>query len=418
MKRIVLLVAVSAGLVFLAACNKKAPESDQQTIEGSEQYAFKPEDASTTLTKAEEGLVVASNGFGFSIASKIEDKSFVFSPLSATILLGMLEEGAEGETAAEISRVLGFGDAGRQQINSFCRNMMVIADKGEDAVVKMANALMLNKNAALKDSYLRVSKEYYDAEAVNLDFSSSKSLDYINGWAREKTNGLIPNLLDRINGGAFAYVMNALYFKAAWHKMFYGSTPDCDFTTVDGKVEKVSMLRQREDFNYVETAEARAVNMLYKGGSYQMTVILPAEGKTTTELLGLLGDGLFDRIRQSWKGTDVRLSIPEFEVSSEIGLKDILKAMGMKKAFDGADFSRMTDADIYVEDIFQKAKINVDEKGTEAAAVSVAELPVSSPGTPEVIPDPVIFTADRPFVYIVSERSTGAILFVGVFGGK
>ena len=84
MKRIVFLLIVSAGLVFLAACNKKAPESDQQTIEGSEQYAFKPEDASTTLTKAEEGLVVASNGFGFSIASKIEDKSFVFSPLSAT----------------------------------------------------------------------------------------------------------------------------------------------------------------------------------------------------------------------------------------------------------------------------------------------------------------------------------------------
>ena len=157
---------------------------------------------------------------------------------------------------------------------------------------------------------------------------------------------------------------------------------------------------------------------MYKGGSYQMTVILPAEGKTTTELLGLLGEGLFDRIRQSWKGTDVRLSIPEFEVSSETGLKDILEVMGIKKAFADADFSRMTDADIYVEDIFQKAKINVDEKGTEAAAVSVAELAATSPGTPEVIPDPVIFTADRPFVYIVSERSTGAILFVGVFGGK
>ncbi len=384
----------------------------------SETYAFKPEEASTTLTKAEEELVVASNGFGFSIASKIEDKSFIFSPLSATILLGMLEEGAEGETAAEISRVLGFGDAGRPQINSFCRNMMVITDKGEDAVVKMANALMLNEQSILRESYIRVSKEYYDAEAVNLDFASPKSLDYINGWAREKTNGLIPYLLDEINASAFAYVMNALYFKSPWHKMFNRSIPDCDFTTASGKVEKVSMLRQREDFNYVETAEARAVNMLYKGGSYQMTVILPAEGKTTTALLGLLGDGLFDRIRQSWKGTDVRLSIPTFEVSSETGLKDILKAMGMKKAFDGADFSRMTDADIYVEDIFQKAKINVDEKGTEAAAVSVAELAPTSPGTPEVIPDPVIFTADRPFVYIVSERSTGAILFVGVFGGK
>ncbi len=387
----------------------------------SETYAFKPEEASTTLTKAEEELVVASNGFGFSIASKIEDKSFIFSPLSATILLGMLEEGAEGETAAEISRVLGFGDAGRQQINSFCRNMMVITDKGEDAVVKMANALMLNEQSILRESYIRVSKEYYDAEAVNLDFASPKSLDYINGWAREKTNGLIPYLLDEINASAFAYVMNALYFKSPWHKMFNRSIPDCDFTTASGKVEKVSMLRQREAFNYVETAEARAVNMLYKGGNYQMTVILPAEGKTTEELLGLLGDGLFDRIRQSWKGTDVRLSIPTFEVSSETGLKDILKAMGMKKAFDDvADFSRMTDKAVYVEDIFQKTKINVEEKGTEAAAVSVAIIEeVSSPGVPpEEIPDPIIFTADRPFVFIVSERSTNAVLFVGVFGGR
>ncbi len=394
-------------------CNREVRDKGN----GPEEYAFKGEEASLTLTKAEEVLVTASNEFGFSLASRIQDENFVFSPLSATILLGMLEEGADGQTAAQISRVLGFGDAGREQINSFCRNMIVISDKGEENVVKIANALILNQQSVIKDDYLKAVTEYYDALAVNMDFSSETTLDYINGWAREKTNGLIPKILEQLKDGAFAYLMNALYFKGTWHKKFYSNEPDSDFFSADGNVKKVKMLKQQEAFNYVETDDVRAVNMLYKGADYDMTVILPAEGKATSDIIQKLGGGLFDRIRDSWKGTDVVLSIPEFELSSKIMMKELLKDMGMIDAFGDADFSRMTPRQVMVADIFQKAKINVDENGTEAAAVTVAEIVDSAAPIPSEEIEPVIFTADHPFIFTITERTTGAILFIGVYAG-
>lgn len=410
MKRLLPMILIA---LTLSACGRKDQFKDIND-EGTK-YSFNASAASTTLTKAEEAMVVASNDFGFRIASGIGDKSFIFSPLSASILLGMLGEGAEGETAAEISRVLGFGDAGRQQVNEFSRNMMVIADKSSEAVVRIANAIILNKGYTLKESYVKAVREYYDAKAVTLDFANPSTLRYINSWASEKTNGLIPELLKEVDPGAFSYLMDALYFKGSWVEEFDEEREEKDFFKEDGSKSKVKMMCARMGhYQYCKTPEAQAVGIDYKGGNYRMSIILPSDGNKVSDVLSALGEGLWEEIVSSFSFTPALIFMPSFETASEVPLKSILQSMGVSHAFSNADFSRMTDYSVAVDDIFQKAKIKVDKYGTEAAAVTVAVMKETAMPMPE---DPVVFKADHPFIYLITERTTGSILFLGVFAG-
>jgi serpin B len=327
----------------------------------------------------------------------------------------MLGEGAEGETAAQISRVLGFGDAGRQQVNEFSRNMMVIADNSSEAVVRIANAIVLNKGYTLKDSFIKAVREYYDAKAVTMDFADPATLRYINGWASEKTNGLIPELLKEVDPGAFSYLMDALYFKGAWTDEFQQWKQDADFFKEDGSTSKVNMINSLiKEYPYCKTPVAQAVALDYKGGNYRMTLVLPSEGNKVSDVLSALGEGLWKDISSALSGTPAIVYMPSFETASDVPLKDILKSMGMTAAFGAADFSRMTDSGVAVDDIFQKAKIKVDRYGTEAAAVTVAV--VKETAFP-IMDEPLKIVADHPFIYLITERTTGALLFVGVFAG-
>lgn len=394
----------------------------QKTLdyEAKNPYHFKAEEASTVLTKAEGEMVVGSNTFGYNVAKELikntnyRTRSFVFSPLSATILLGMLEEGAEGETAEGIRQVLGFGSDGREQINSFCRNMMVIADNSKSATVNLANAIMLNQGYTLKDSYLKASTEYYDAKCTVLDFSLPSSLEYINNWSAEKTHGLIPKLFDALDPGAAAYLMNALYFKAAWKEPFEKTQPNIEFYKEDGPLCcLVKMMCQTNYFTYAESDAIQKLSLPYKSEAYRMDVVLPREGHTVAETIELLGTDEWHSLDFGAQKTRVEVTFPSFTVAAHIEILSILKALGMNSF---SDFSRIADG-IYFNDIFQKAKITVDKKGTEAAAVT-ATGKETDPGPGEVEPDPVIFRADRPFIYLISEKTTGAVLFIGTYMGQ
>ena len=383
-------------------------------------YQFQAGEASTVLTKAEEEMVGGINGFGYNVAKclapTLTEGSTVFSPLSAAILLGMREEGAVGETAEEISQVLGFGSQGREQINQFCRNMMVIADHSEDATVSLANAIMLNKGYALKDSYQKATKEYYDAESVTLDFALGSSLDFINKWASDKTNGLIPKLLDELTPNAVAYLMNALYFKAAWQEPFATTKNGVNFTKEDGNTSKVEMMSLTEFFTYAESDDVQKLSLPYQGGAYRMDVVLPREGKTVSEVIGLLGSDAWKELNQSAIKTKVAVSLPSFTTAAHIDLLPVLTSLGVKKAFAGGDYSGISSSDdLSFDMIFQKAKIMVDKKGTEAAAVTVVGTEGAAMPGEEL--DPVLFRADKPFLYLITEKTTGAVLFIGAYMG-
>lgn len=399
--------------VLMAGCQKT------KNLPLENPYHFMAEEASLELTKAQKEMVVECNNFGFNVANELkadpsyQSHSFVFSPLSAAILLGMTEEGAVGKTAEEISRVLGFGSQGKEQINNFCRDMMVIADNTQDATVRLANAIMVNKGHELKDSYLKVSREYYDAECATLDFSLSSSLDYINNWASEKTNGLIPQLLDELNDSAVAYLMNALYFKAGWNNPFERTKAGVNFAKEDGLIEKVEMMYQMGSFSYSESELAQRLTLPYLNGAYTMAVILPRKGRTVAEVISLWGSDEWKELAGSMRRETVKVSFPSFSTEVHIEFLPILRALGME-SFSSGDFSNIS-VGVYFNSIFQKAKINVDQIGTEAAAVTVADMEESGSGAEEQ--DPVLFEANRPFLYMICEKTTGAILFIGAFMG-
>lgn len=383
-------------------------------------YHFKAEDASVELTKSEVQMVSGSNSFGYDLAklilSDLKGGSLVFSPLSVTLVLGMLVEGADDETAEEISRALGFGDKGREQINSFCRNMIVIADHSENTTVKFANAIMLNKGRTMNDGYYKAVTEYYDAKCVSLDFSDETSLDVINKWALEKTNGLIPTILDSINPDAFAYLMDALYFKAAWSTPFKDTESGVKFTKEDGTNSYVEMMYNTDSFYYSQSDAVQVLTLLYDNGAYRLDVLLPQEGKTVMDAINLLGTDDWKTLTSNSQRHDVIVSIPSFSTSSYVDLLSALSSRGIKKAFSNGSFSRLSQDNVNFSFIFQKVKINVDKKGTEAAAITITGDDVATDPSLEA-PEPIVFNADKPFVYLITEKTTGAVLFIGTYTG-
>jgi serpin B len=209
--------------------------------------------------------------------------------------------------------------------------------------------------------------------------------------------------------------MDALYFKAAWTREFEFEDENTDFTKEDGSKAKVSMMcAPLGEYQYCKTPEAQAVSLNYKGGNYQMSIVLPSDGHKVADVLKALGEGLWKDMSKAMEFAPVLVYMPSFETASEVPLKEILRSMGITHAFSGADFSRMTDFGVVVDDIFQKARIKVDRYGTEAAAVTVAI--VKETALP-IMEEPIHFVADHPFIYLITERTTGALLFIGVFAG-
>ena len=406
MKKLSLLVFCAA--VVLASCDKPAPENTYQPIDIS--------------TKA-AGYVKQGNKFALEYLYRVNDATktdYIVSPLSMQFLLGMILDGARGETADEICSVLGYGAGETAEVNQFCLNMLQqLPDLDKLTSIKLANAIVLDKGYQLKEQYKKDMAHYYEAEVSNLDFTDvAGSTQKINKWCSDHTNGLIPKVLDEVDPSMLAYLMNALYFKSQWEEKFEkADTSDEPFVNEAGVESKVKMMKTRKEFRYTKADAYQAVNLPYGNGAFSMTVLLPAAGKTVSDVIASLKN-LDDW--QSLAGdmikSDVDLWLPRFETKFHIDLNDILIGMGMPSAFSAqghsADLTGISDAAAHLSFVMQDAIIKVDEEGTEAAAVSMAgvEKNAAMPG------EKVVFHADKPFLYIISEKSTGAILFAGRFG--
>jgi serpin B len=289
-------------------------------------------------------------------------------------------------------------------------------------------------------------QNYYDAKAEALDFSSPQTLDHINGWCNEKTNGMIPTILDEVDPGMISYLLNAIYFKADWASKFdQKNTKEETFTTEKGKT-KLPLMHQNVLIQYINNGIFSAVKIPYGNGMWNMMVMLPEEGKTTDDIInhlaacGLAGvegafceekDGIATMKEVRFYPHEVDLKLPCFETSSDTndldtkepdkkeGLIGIMQKMGINLAFDSnfAEIPNMCEQLVYIDMMRQKAKIKVNEEGSEAAAVTVvgvAELTmINEPEYPKAT-----FHANRPFVYVISEASSGVILFVGKFTGQ
>lgn len=398
------------------------------------------------LTEAQRVFANDNNQFTLNFLKTVNDvdksgKSFIFSPLSITYVLGMVNDAATGETEKELEQTLGFHEGGIKAVNEYCKKLIDGLPKVDERVkLNIANAIFLNKNYTLKSQFGQDMQTYYDAKAEALDFSSPQTLSLINSWCSDKTNGMIPTILDEVNPNMMSYLLNAIYFKADWASKFdQNNTREETFAKENGSTE-LPMMHQNVLIQYLNNDIFSAVKIPYGSGLWNMMVLLPEEGKTTDDVInhfatcGLSGvEGLICQITEDNIATmkknyfspyEVDLKLPRFETSSDTdklgiegGLVGLMKNMGINLAFDSyfAEIPNMCEVPVYIAMMRQKAKIKVNEEGSEAAAVTVAGM-IEMSAMPMEYPK-ATFHANRPFVYVIQEASSGVILFIGKFTG-
>ena len=417
---------------MLGAC------SSSESIEeaGEKKYVNMYQEVKPVQLTAEQ-TVFANDNNGFtlnffqSLNGKMKNRSIVCSPLSITYVLSMVNDGATGTTEQELEQTLGFHKGGIQAVNDYCKNLIDnLPHVDEKVQLDIANAIFVNDKYQLKKQFQQDMANYYDAKAEALDFSSSSTLDRINGWCDEKTRGMIPNILEQVDPRTVSYLLNAIYFKADWASMFEkNETREEVFTTPDGET-RVPLMHQNVYMNYLRNDQYAAVSIPYGNGQWMMTVMLPEDGKTTDDVISSLAasgwstDFLKNPLREARRYA-VDLKLPRFETAFDTdvagGLIELLMGMGIRRAFDGnsAEIPNMCEnGDLYISMMKQKAKIKVNEEGSEAAAVTIAGLNFLSAVADTQEPPKATFHANRPFVYLIHEQSSGVILFVGKFMGK
>lgn len=371
------------------------------------------------LTNEEEALVRSSVDFSFRLFKETRgDINQVISPLSVTYALGMLNNGAAGVTRQEICQTLGFGDTGADGINAFCRKMLTeLPTLDEQTKVMLSNAIFLNQPRYFLPEFLEIAHTYYDAETQTRDFGDGETMDVINQWGCDHTMGMIDKVLSEatFKVDAASYLLNAVYFKGVWTLKF--DKEETKDEVFNGK-ETVPMMHMRKCLPYAENDDYQALMLPYGNESYHMTVLLPREDKSINDVLAKLDvDTWFWYLQPVCGEIDVDVKLPRMDITTHVNLVETMKALGMPSAFDPAeaDIPNYCNISQCIDNMFQVAKIKMDEEGTEAAAITVV---VETDALPSGEPKLYEFHADRPFLYIISERSTGAILFIGQYMGE
>ena len=406
------LMTMLIGLLALCACGND--------LDSPEPGRKKPR-VDIPLTKAESEMALKGNDFAFNLYRKVSntlgDKSnVILSPMSVSYAFSMLANGAEGVTEKEIREVLGFDANTRQEVNGYNRKMLEATRELDPQVsLETANSIWLREGLPVLTPFKDTNKTYYEAEVSTLDFSSPQALARINDWASKHTNGRIPSVLEQINPDAVFYILNAICFKGEWATPFEKSaTEEERFTNVDGRKVNVSMMKRSFNSLCFKGSNYEMLPLPYGNGAFEMCILLPNQGETTASVIAGLNMENWAKIWKNRDGYKINLKLPRFNTTSSIGLNDIMKSLGMPSAFEPgkADFSSLSSLPTYVSAAFQKARIEVDEEGTKAEAVTVITGDLTANIGPSNIPLKDFFV-DRPFVYLIREVSSNAIFFMG-----
>lgn len=406
-----LISACCLSVGMLASCSEDEPVAPN----------IKYNPGTVKLTAAQQAQVENSNEFAwkfFKEVSKGEQEDVFVSPLSVTYALGMLANGAVGDTQKEILEGLEFRSGKVDDINSLCHQLMIESPKLDKSTqLSMANAVVVNKKIQLQPTFQSVVKKQYDALVASKDFGSPATLSFINQWASDHTQGMVPKILERINPDGVSYLLNALYFKGIWYRQFDKKhTKKEAFTKADGTKSQVQMMHQKEQFLIGENEMYQTVVLPYGNGSYEMIVVLPREGKKLSDVLVAMNGKQWKDNLKGTRFAEVDLKLPRFTSVYNRELNDVLKLLGMNAMFDPskANLTKMSAVSSFVSMVLQKAKIEVDEEGSKAAAFTVVEtLTTAAPPS-----RPIMFHANRPFMYAIAEHSTGTIFFMGTYQGK
>jgi len=357
----------------------------------------------------------ADNRFAFQIFKEISamkgDNTF-FSPLSLQMALGMLYNGASGDTRTEMAEMLGLADFTETEINEYYQKIshaLLSIDPLTD--LGIANSIWYREGFAVKQPFIDTNKTFFDAAVQALDFSKSGAADVINRWCAVKTKDKITTIVENpIGNDVMMYLINALYFKSNWMSKFEKSkTLQDDFSKADDRTIKVNMMNLKAQFPYYADQHLQCVELPYGNGAFSMIVVLPENDTNIEQLIAYLDEATWENMVNHMYHFDVRLKLPRFKTECTFPLVAPLKRVGIQRIFDSnlAEFANISNVDLYVTDVIQKTFVEVNEEGTEAAAVTGIE--VAATGS---VPS-VQFFANRPFLYLIKEKSTGMILFIG-----
>ena len=381
-----------------------------------------PDPIKIELNVAENSMLKSDQAFAFEFFSKVyaeeqkgNDLNFMVSPFSLSMALAMTWNGSDNETKLAIQNTLKLKDMSDEEVNSYFKKLKESFEETDPSTkLAIANSIWTNKNIKILPQFISLNKKYYKATVDAVDFSAPTTVQRINKWADDNTNGLIKEVIEETNPRALMYLLNALYFKGIWTSEFDAkSTSIMKFITERGKSKNVDMMHQNAHFNYASDETMQMVELPYGNEAFSMMVLLPQQGRIIADISRTLQNKEYwNNMKSRLRDKDVDLFLPKFKTEYSKQLNSVLKDMGMDIAFspENADFSRMSDTRSFISFVQQFTYIATDEVGTEAAAVTVVGMETTSfPSTPEK----VTFKADRPFIYVIQEKSTGSILFMG-----
>ncbi len=369
------------------------------------------------VTSGQISLINSENTFAFDLFRSVlqassEDKNIIISPLSVSVALSMTLNGASGQTREDILATLGISGLSDTEINQAYKNLVgALLEVDRRVTMKIANSVWIEQDFSPEKPFIDVLKEYYNATTGEFDATDPGAPAMVNRWIEDNTNGLIKNMIDGFSDNTVMLLINAIYFKAKWQAEFDKSlTKPAPFYKQSGTSANVPMMSQEEILKVVQGNGFVFAEIPYGQGNYVMDILLPDSDAGTSSLLPLLDDDQFNSLVAGSGPREVDFSMPRFKFGFKAKLKDILADMGMAVAFtDQADFSRISELSLRVSEVLHQAFIETNEEGTEAAAATVVQFELTSaqPSTP------LVLKLDHPFLFMIRETTTNAILFMG-----
>lgn len=396
------------GLFF--GCNDAVIDSDS------------PSNANArSLSESEKALSKSGNQFSFDLFRELteegEDENIFISPLSVSLALAMVLNGAEGETFNEIKQALDLGDIDLETINENYHSLIEYLKEADQSVdLAIANSVWHENRFSVNDEFLSRLEEFFNATAEGLDFSDPASTDRINNWVSDNTKGLIESIVDEIPADMVMYLINALYFKGEWLIQFDEEvTHEADFILEDGNTTAVEMMMAESAYATFFSEDIQMIEVPYGDSLFTMTVIMPADMDQPLDLFvsERLNSGNLDYWAQNLRTGKIQLRMPKFQMEYDKKLNDILVNLGMELPFDpnAADLSGISSGgqnNLFISEVIHKTFLEVSEEGSEAAAVTSVGVQLTSaqPSVPR-------FTVNRPFVFLIREQASGTVLFMG-----
>lgn len=373
-----------------------------------------------SLDKIDVKVTQANSSFAFDIFKKLNeaDTGNVFiSPLSISTALTMTFQGAGSTTKEEMSRALKYAGLDTATINKSYKNLLPYLNNIDKKIeLNINNSIWIREGKEIKKEFLNTNQEVFNAHISELDFSDEGAAKTINNWISEATKGKINKMIaSPISPSVVMYLINAIYFKGQWSVEFdKNNSFESKFyekwdTNKEGAPEKVVMMNRKGKVEYMEGAGFKAVRLPYGDGKISMYCILPGEDVSINEFIDHMDLKKWNQIREEIaEESEVILQIPRFKINYGVKqLNDVLKDLGMNKAFQpGADFSGISN-DIFISRVLHKAVIEVNEEGSEAAGATVVVMKEAA------VEKPITFIANRPFLFIIADDTTGTILFMG-----